>query len=90
MSVEGYSVDEVHDFHHHLKHEYDIKSTIETMEHLDQHAALLIIPNGVDQILAQCSKSGFTYQDLYNEQLALEPLYDRHALMKRQSCEQAC
>ena len=81
-AVEGYSVDEVHDFHRHLKHEYDINSTIEMMEHLDQHAALLIIPNGVDQILAQCSKSGFTYQDLYNEQLALEPLYDRHALMK--------
>ena len=59
-AVEGYSVDEVHDFHHHLNHEYDINFHNHLKHDIDLRTYIGTVPycmkcNGISQTFVKIS-----------------------------------
>jgi hypothetical protein len=72
----GFSLEELLETQSKLR-ESCIDSQIFQLECSYEKAYLLIIRNGIDHIFEKYSTSGYRYDDLYREQLSLEPLLDK-------------
>ena len=80
-SPSGFTIEDLLEIKRKLE-DANIISNFHLMKHEDEQAGLLIIPYGVDSIFNNFSIFGYTYNDLYQEQVDLEPILDRKAFMR--------